>query len=249
MNNILTGDNKEEIIRVSQTRTLLLLEKGAKESTVFCLGHNKHRILLNINLYIQTSLNILKEKNYRVNSEAYDIIRKVYLQRLSERVGSLDGKTLDNCPGLSDVVKFTLACSMDGIPAIFLSIFPNPNLNTSDCGKFEQPESTIRVPLIHGCDSIFIPPRRNYCPFGMYGVSRENLKIVRESLRNVFGNDTPLKMITRDKNNEFTPQRQGREKPRIEYFQEDCEIPKHVSHESTIVDTIRAVRPTTYKFK
>lgn len=242
MDYILSSASNQKVVEVATARINALIVNGEKESSVFCFGEDKHVILNNLRTMIRTMSSVLSEQDYRVNHAAYDQVKKHYLQKLSERVGPLSGKTLRNCPALFDVLKVTVACALDGIPAIYLSYYPEPNPNISVCGLYEQPEFTIRVPLIFGSTSIYNETNKNRSAMISFGISVQNLKRARTRMRSI---DLPNV-------NKQPPRPQGAkhvEQPnaqpsgnRSESESEEVlgSIPNNISHETTIVDTLRA---------
>lgn len=242
MNYVFSSATNQKVIDTATTRiNTLLTGTGEKDSAVFCFGEDKHLILKNMRTYVRTITDVLGENDYRVNHSAFDQIRKLYLQKLSERIGPLADKTFQNCPALFDVFKFTVACSLDGIPAIFLSYYPNPNPNVSVCGQFEQPEFTLRVPLIYGSTSIY-KPNQNKSAMIAFGISVQNLRKIRTRMR---GLELPKANKSSPKpgatiNDQQPPAQYSGDQPPCDYEEASGAVPAHISHETTIVDTLRA---------
>ena len=229
-------------LTVSATECInALMKDGTKESFVFCFGEDKREVLKALKALVRTMTDVLGEHDYRVNHAAFDHVKKNYLQRLSERVGSLSDKTLNNCPALFDVFKITMACSLDGIPAIFISYYPQGNPNVSVCGQYEQPEFTLRVPLIFGSTSIYNESNKNRSPMISFGISCQNLKKVRARLKTTGLplTDKSPKLEASQYDKQPTAQ-SGGESSDSEYEETFGGIPDNISHERTIVDTLRA---------
>lgn len=250
MNYVFSSSNNQKVIDTATTRiNALLAGTGEKDSAVFCFGEDKHLILKNMRTYVRTVTDVLGENDYRVNHSAFDQIRRVYLQKLSERIGPLSDKTYQNCPALFDVFKFTVACSLDGIPAIFLSYYPNPNPNVSVCGLYEQPEFTLRVPLIYGSTSIY-QHNQNKSAMIAFGISVQNLKRIRTRMRGI---ELPKGKQSSAKpevtiNDQQPPTQCSGEQSTGDYEEASGAVPSHISHEATIVDSIRArTIPVTHK--
>lgn len=226
MDNVLSSKIKEDVITNANNKVNALLKEGHKNSSLFCLFEDSTLLVENMILFIKTTQDILKSKGYRVNPKAKESVCAFYNFM----------KVQENSQG---AFKFTLACSLDGIPAIFLSFYSHENPNISTCGNYEQPDNTIRVPLIFGCDSVFERSNLNKSPMTTFGITRSNLNKVRTRRTGRTENFNE----PRDPNNvKQETKRHSRERHRNDSELDFSDIPDNISHESTIVDSIATRR-------
>lgn len=254
MDELLRSKDLEQIANASKERIEGVIMDGCKNSTVFCLGEEKQSIVTNLKVFIDSALAVLSQNNHRINTQAFEHVLRDYNLRYAERIGNDDSKNQNNHPPMFDVVKISFGSSMDGIPAVFIMHYPMGNLNISDCGRYEQPEYSVRIPLIYGSESIYVPKTKNKSPLVTFGISRDNLHAARSNFRQ--RNNPHCKINVRTKFKQISEEhllgtgtnnhakqhnaKQGRNNAIYDADASDGVIPRNATHETTIVDAIAA---------
>lgn len=232
MNFILTEGKPRNVAYYARTRVKNLLEQGLKDSTVFCLGENKQNIVTNIKRYVESMIEELRERNFNVNVKAHSTLHKFYTYQYSERLGSMPPTQAVESTRNYDVIKITIGAGHDGIPALFASFYPVDSLNV-DCG-YVQPDTTIRIPLVYGNNSVFRCRGDNKAAVTMFGISIPTLDEVRTHLSRIVQVPVPLQAQSQAVDDDSVPMMTT---PIVET--DDDSMPENITHAATVVDSIR----------
>lgn len=237
MNYVLTSPKPHLVKRYAKRRIDNLFDLGIKDSTVFCIGELKSLIEPNLKTYVEAMQQEIADRGYRVNTKAYNHIRRFYVQIVSERIGGLDPEVLKTSLKRYDAIKFTIGCTYDGIPSVFCHHYPVDSEN--DDGEYVQPEYVVRVPLMLGNSTIYRNRLDNKAAVFMFGISVQNLLDVRLVLER--DNPTNLELLKAQApaHLDLNPVAPIIAPITISQNDDDDVIPDNICHTTTIVEAIK----------